>query len=382
MNRGFIFYFKRALKCANKTTGGLYNRAKCLAYVFMSLFARLTVVLCAFSSLMGVRQAKIARDRQTVNLPKTLGFATGKSFLTVLAATALEALIFLGGLAVLALPCGAVFGLGYAIAQMLNAGMRTAVMAIFAVPCAVAVLFYIAMALAVFSPTAYVVDSNPGLRAGEVIAVCFATMKRRGKLTALMCYFVPTALITLILAVFGSGLYTFIALFGGQSYCALICVVWAIAMAVIMFFTAPLLVTVKNLSLLYLCEDIALDPENAAKHGEGAVIKSISGARLDSEAVADGLYALFDDSLEERTVSSDKLKRKHPPKVRVAEEKAKEEEYDLSDIDEYADERVVFDEKFYDGYDFAEEEESERLDVGVYENSDVGGGMTAGKEDK
>lgn len=382
MNRGFIFYFKRALKCANKTTGGLWNRIKCLAYVFTSLFARLTVVLCAFASLMGVRQAKIARDRQTVNLSKTLGFSTGKSFLTMAVATALETLMFLGGLAVLALPCGAVFGLGYAIAQMLSAGARTAVIAIFAAPCAVAVLIYLAMALAVFSPTAYIVDSNPGLRAGEVISVCIATMKKRGKLTALLGRLVPTALITLLLGVFGSGLYAFIALFGGQSYCALICVGWAIAMAVVLFFTAPLLVTVKNLSLLYLCEDIALDPANAAKHGAGAMIKSISGARLDGEAVADGLYALFDDALEERTVSSDILKRKHPKKVRVFEEKAQEEEYDLSDIDEYADERVVFDEKFYDGYDFAEEQDSEQLDVGVYENQDTSGGMTAGKEDK
>lgn len=381
MNRGFIFYFKRAFKCAHKTTGGFWGRVKCLAYVFMSLFARLTVVLCAFASLMDVRQAKIARDRQTVNLPGTLGFSSGKSFLTMVVATALEALIFFGGLAVLALPCGAVFGLGYAIAQMLSAGARTAVIAIFAAPCAVAVLFYIVMALAVFSPTAYIVDSNPGLRAGEVITVCFATMKKRGKLTALMCRFVPAALLTLLLAVFGSGLYAFIALFGGQSYCALICVVWTIVMAVVWFFAAPPMVTVKNLSLLYLCEDIALDLSNAAKHGVGAMIKNISGARLDGGATADGLYALFDDALEEKTVSSDMLKREHPKKVRVTEEKTNEEEYDLSDIDEYADERVVFDEKFYDGYNFAEED-AQQFDVGVYENQDSIGGMTADKENK
>ncbi|MDE6691181.1 MAG: hypothetical protein K2K04_04340, partial [Clostridia bacterium] len=171
--------------------------------------------------------------------------------------------------------------------------------------------------VAVFSPTAYVIDSNPTLSAGEVVSVCVNSMKSRGKMTVILSVFVPLLVMSLIAGVCAGGFLLVFFLAGGQKYTLLLMLLWAMASILILGFTIPVLNMTKNLALVLLFEDIALDPVNAQKRTSGINIRKISGARVDREEIADNLDALFDDSIEEKTPSAEELEHKHKPKKKV-----------------------------------------------------------------
>ena len=290
------------------------NVIKSMLYFFMSLVARLTVVLGAMVSLADVRQAKIAKYQRTVDVPQSLKRASQKPLWTMIMATVIEGLMYLGGLLLVSVVCGGVFVLGLTIAQFVTATQVWLVYVIFAVPCLIIYLVYTIIVVAVFSPTAYVIDSNPELSAGEVVSVCVNSMKSRGKMTVILNVFVPALIMGLIMGVCAGVFALILTLAGGQKYTLLLVLLWAIVSILVLGFTIPVINMTMNLSLVLLFEDIALDPVNAQKRTAGINIKNISGARVDREEIADNLNALFDEGIEEKVPDAEELVHKHKPK--------------------------------------------------------------------
>lgn len=314
MNKGFAYYFRQAFKMSAQTIWKNKNVIKSMLYFFMSLVARLTLVLGAMVDLADVRQAKIAKTARTVDVAQSLTRASQKSLWTKIMATVIEALMYLGGLLLVSVVCGGIFALGLVIAQFVSTQYVLLICIIFAVPCLIIYLVYTIIVVAMFSPTAYVIDSNPGLSAGEAVSVCVNSMKSRGKMTVILSVFVPALIMLLITGVCAAGFVLILLYLGGQKYTMLLMLVWALASVLILGFTIPVFNMTGNLSLVLLFEDIALDPVNAHKRTAGINIKKISGARVDREEIANNLDALFDDGIEEKVPAAEELVHKHKPK--------------------------------------------------------------------
>lgn len=319
MNKGFAYYFKQAFKIAAQSIWKNKNVIKSMVYFFMSLLARMTIILGAMTSLADVRQAKIAKTQRTIDVPRSLTYASKKPMWTKIMATVIEVLMYLGGFLLVSLVCGAIFSLGLIISQFVAYRYVLLVYAIFAVPCLIIYLIYTIIVITVFSPTSYVIDSNPELSAGDVVSVCVNSMKSRGKGTVILSVFVPSLIIGTICGICIAGFIVIGLLLGGQKYTMLLMLLWALASILILGFTVPVFKMTQNISLVLLFEDIALDPVNAQKRTAGINIKRISGARVDREEIADNLSALFDEGIEEKKPSPENVVHKHKPKLKAAQ---------------------------------------------------------------
>lgn len=314
MNKGFAYYFKQAFKISARTIWKNKNVLKSMLYFFMSLVARITLIFAAMVDLGDVRQAKIAKDSRTVDVPQSLTKASQKPMWTKIVATVIEVLMYLGGFLLVSVICGAIFVVALIIGQFVADKYLLLIYIIFAVPCLLIYLVYTIIVVAVFSPTSYVIDSNPGLSAGEVVSVCVNSMKSRGKMTVILCVFVPALIMLLIMGLCAAGFVLIGMYLGGQKYTLLLMLVLGIVSVLLLGFTIPVFNMTKNVSLVMLFEDIALDPVNAQKRTAGINIKKISGARVDREEVADNLNALFDGGIEEKVPAPEELERKHKAK--------------------------------------------------------------------
>lgn len=317
MNKGFAYYFRQAFKISAKTVWKNKNLLKSVLYFFTSLVARLTVILGAMVSLADVRQAKIAKNQQKIDIPQSFNKASQKPLWTMVVASVLEFLMYIGGFLLVSIVCGAIFGLGLLIAEFVGRANYSLICIIFAVPCLIIYAVYTIIVLIMFAPTAYVIDSNPSISAGDAVSVCISSMKYRGKTTTFMCVFIPALIIGAVAGVCAGGFALFASLFAGNSLIIPIMLLWGIVSAVLLGLTVPTFNMTGNLSLVLLYEDIALDPVNAQKRTAGINIKKISGARVDREEIADNLTALFDEEISEKYPEPEELIHKHKKKKKT-----------------------------------------------------------------
>ena len=317
MNKGFAYYFRQAFKISAKTVWKNKNLLKSVLYFFTSLVARLTVILGAMVSLADVRQAKIAKNQQKIDIPQSFNKASQKPRWTMVVASVLEFLMYIGGFLLVSIVCGAIFGLGLLIAEFVGRANYSLICIIFAVPCLIIYAVYTIIVLIMFAPTAYVIDSNPSISAGDAVSVCISSMKYRGKTTTFMCVFIPALIIGAVAGVCAGGFALFASLFAGNSLIIPVMLLWGIVSAVLLGLTVPTFNMTGNLSLVLLYEDIALDPVNAQKRTAGINIKKISGARVDREEIADNLTALFDEEISEKYPEPEELIHKHKKKKKT-----------------------------------------------------------------
>ena len=317
MNKGFAYYFRQAFKISAKTVWKNKNLLKSVLYFFTSLVARLTVILGAMVSLADVRQAKIAKNQQKIDIPQSFNKASQKPLWTMVVASVLEFLMYIGGFLLVSIVCGAIFGLGLLIAEFVGRANYSLICIIFAVPCLIIYAVYTIIVLIMFAPTAYVIDSNPSISAGDAVSVCISSMKYRGKTTTFMCVFIPALIIGAVAGVCAGGFALFASLFAGNSLIIPVMLLWGIVSAVLLGLTVPTFNMTGNLSLVLLYEDIALDPVNAQKRTAGINIKKISGARVDREEIADNLTALFDEEISEKYPEPEELIHKHKKKKKT-----------------------------------------------------------------
>ena len=315
MNKGFAYYFRQAFKIAAGSVYGNKNKIKSMLYFLTTLVLRLTVVFSAVASLAHVRQAKIAKNQRIIDVPQAFSKASQKPLWTMIVAIFIEVLIYIGGFLLLSVISAGIFGLGLLISTFVSQVYFRLLCVIFAVPGLIIYLVYTIIVLTVFSPTAYVIETNPELSAGEAVSVCISSMKNRGKMTVILCAFVPALVIGAVLALCGGGFALILLLLAAKPYALALIILWAVISFVIICLIVPVFVLAKNTALVLLFEDIALDPVNAKKRTAGINIKKISGARVDREEISDHLETLFDDRIEEKSPDPADLVHKHTKKA-------------------------------------------------------------------
>ena len=319
MNRGFAFYFKNALKSSAATIWKNKNILSVWVYFLAELVARVTIIFSAIFDLANVRQGKIVDENAKMDIPETLKVATkGKPVWTMVLSIIAEAFIFLGGALIIAAITAVLALLGFAFTWLVNGPIY--MVYLFCIPGGFLLLVYTVLMCLIFSPTPYIIETNPEVGVYETVKICFDTMKGRGKFTAFMNFFVPTLLELLVVYICLGGGWIILTLVQSY-YMYVILAAWGIISIALMLFTLPMLDLAKKVAQKNLFADIVSDPVNANKRTAGINIKNCNGVKFEKSEIKDNLVALFDETQSDSVPEPDSPARK---KIKeLAEKEAK-----------------------------------------------------------
>lgn len=322
MNRGFAFYFKNAFKSSAATIWKSKSILSVWAYFLSELVARVTILCSAIFDLADIRQGKIVDETGKMDIPQTLRVATkGRPVWTMVLSIIAEAFIFLGGALIIALITAVLALIGFAVTWLVQGPMYVAYL--FCIPGGFLLLVYTVIMCLIFSPTPYIIETNPDLGVYETIKICFDTMKSKGKFTAFMNFFIPTLLEGIVVGICVGGYYLIKLLMPGF-YMPVVLAVWCIFSLALMLLTLPMFDLTKKVAQKNLFSDIVLDPVNANKRTTGINIKNCSGVKFDRSEVKSNLVALFDETEDDSIPEPDSPARK---KIKeLAEKEAENQE--------------------------------------------------------
>lgn len=308
MNRGFAFYFKNAIKSSATTVWKSKSILSVWAYFLAELVARITIIFSAVFDLADVRQGKIVDENRKMDIPQTLQVATkGKPVWTMVLSIIAEAFIFLGGALIIA-AITAVLGLiGFAVAWLVRGPQY--MIWFFCAPGGLLLVVYAVIMVLIFSPTPYIIETNPELGVYETIKICFDSMKGRGKGTAFLNFFIPTLLELIVIGFCAGGAWA-IMLFVPFNFMPVVFAVWCIISLALMLMLLPMFDLAKKVAQKSLFADIVLDPVNANKRTSGINIKNCTGVKFDKSDVRDNLVALFDETQSDSVPEPDSPARK------------------------------------------------------------------------
>ena len=317
MNRGFAFYFKNAMKSSAATIWKNKNILKVWAYFLAELVARVTIIFSAVFDLADIRQAKLAQDGARSDIGETLKVAAkSKPAGTMVLCIIAEAFILLGGAMLIAIATGMLYLIGYIVSCLVTVPWYT--VWLFCIPGGLALLVYALVMVLIFSPTPYIIETNPDLGVAETIKICFDTMKSRGKTTAFFNFFIPTLLELIVLGICGGGFYA-IRLFVPIKFLMIAYAGCIILSAVLILLTIPMFDLAKKVAQKGLFEDIVLDPANGNKRTAGINIKNCNGVKFEKSEIRGNLVALFDETQSYSVPAPDSPARK---KLKEKAEKA------------------------------------------------------------
>ena len=274
---------------------------KYFAWVIMELLSPFTLLLGAMFLLANVRQAKIAERQNVIDIPQSFKVACkAKPFWTMVLAIVLEALIFLAGIILIGI-AGALLGaIGLAISTFVNTVAPGIIILIFLAPAILICLVYCIIMPLLFAPTAYIIETNPDVGAGDAISICFNTMKSRGKGTCFLNLFIPALVEGAILG-FGAAIELVILWFIPDQVLAFaLAIIFAVIFLVGFALVAPMFALARKISNKSLFEDIVLDPVNASKRTSGVNIKKCKGVKFDPASYENELALLFDETYSDR----------------------------------------------------------------------------------
>ena len=288
MNRGFAFYFKNAIKSSAATIFKSKSILQVWVYCFAEFIANITIIFHPIFALAAVRQAKIVDADRKMDIPQTLKVATkSKPVWTYILSIIAEAFIFIGGTLVIALITCVLALLGFAVCWLVQGPVY--IIALFCIPGVLGFFVYALIMSLIFSPTAYIIETNPDLGVYETVKICFDTMKGKGKFTVFLNYFIASLLEGYIVAfcIVGSVL---IPMLINSYYMPVILVAWIIFSLVIMLLFLPMFELTKKIVQKSLFEDIVIDTVNDNKRNYGINIKKIR------DPVSGTLVDLFDET--------------------------------------------------------------------------------------
>ncbi len=335
MNRGFITYFSEAIKSSFKTIFKNKGFLTIWLYTIMELVGRCTFVLSPVFDLANIRQAKTVHAYNRADVSENFRHALRANALWSLwGAYCLEALIFLAGIILIGIATGFLALIGFMIGYAAPDFPQEFMVLIFCTPGAAALLVYFAIMPIMFAPTPYIVESNPGIGAAAAVSASIKTMRRCGKWTCFLNFFVPSLIMGAIVG-FGAGAIMLVLLFlEGRAECGIVlcCVIFLFAAIFLAIF--PIFYLTYKVSEKSLFEDIALDPVNAGKHTSGVNIRRCKGVLFEPETIEENLSVLFDetDNLDAPLPASG-ARRKHEKSARAGAKKVNlsDEETDISD---------------------------------------------------
>ena len=317
MNRGFAFYFRNAMKSSAAAIWKNKNMLQVLMYFLTELVARVTVLFSAIFDLANIRQAKIVQEKGKMDIPETLQVATkGKPLWTMVLSIIAEAFIFLGGALLIAIVTGILLLIGFIVCSVVHGPQY--IMWLFCIPGGLVFLVYALIMVLIFSPTPYIIETNPNLGVYETVKICFDTMKGRGKATAFLNFFIPSLIEGIIVMICITGFNLIKYLMPGP-YTIFVLTAWIIFSVVFFLLTVPMFDLAKKVAQKSLFEDIALDPANARKRTAGINIKVCNGVKFQKSEIKGNLVALFDETQTDSIPAPDSPARK---KIKEKAEKA------------------------------------------------------------
>lgn len=328
MNRGFTTYFSGGLKAAVNTVYKNKGFLNYWLYMFMGFIGRIMLIFFPLFALADVRQAKIAHaDNKAVVAENFRVACKANSLWAYIGARLIEFLIFLGGTLLIGVATGLLILLGRLIGIAAPTFPTDLLIIIFCIPGMLAECVLIVMSLIMFAPTAYIVESNPGISAAAAVSVCLKTMRRRGKGTCFLNYFVPSLILSSIFGfLIGVNLIVNLFLLGTLAG-TIISVILIFVIVAAFFLIFPIFHLTMKVAQKSLFDDISLDPANAGKHTSGVNIKGCKGVLFAPETIEENLAMLFDETEEEEIpLPTSGAQTKHDNSARMGATKV-----DLSD---------------------------------------------------
>lgn len=323
MNKGFATYFCEGIKSSVKT---IYRNGGFLyywLYRIMSFIGRTTFFFSAAFDLANVRQAKLAHANHSACVAENFRVACkANSLWAYLGARVLEFFIAIGGILLIGVATGVFALIGLLVGWAARGIPLEYIVLIFCIPGMLAETVYLFLLPIIFAPTAYIVESNPGISAAATVSACIKTMRRGGKGTYFLTFFVPSLILGCIFGSFAGGIYLAILRLPPTESAITVFVLLMVFLAVF-FIVFPLFDLGTKISQKCLFDDIALDPVNASKHTSGVNIKKCKGVLFQPDTIEENLSALFDETDNEDVPLPDSAAREKRNKAaRAGEEKA------------------------------------------------------------
>ena len=273
MNRGFGFYYGEAIKSSATTIWKNKNFFKVLVFWFMELIGRLCLLGPVFD-LAKIRQAKIAKKYRESSVSDNFKVACrANSIWTMICAIVIEALMVLAGIVIIAIAGGLFIALGGIIGSYAAPAQEEIFIIVFSVPVGIVLLTFLFIAALMFSPTAYVVASNPGIGAAEAVFASLRTMRERGKTTVFLIGFITSLILGAIAGVLLSIYLLIEALFWDSEYAPIMSLLFVIVCIAAIVITVPMFLLAARIALYSLFEDVALDSVNAMKNTTGINVR-------------------------------------------------------------------------------------------------------------
>lgn len=328
MNRGFVTYFSGGIKAAVNTVYKNKGFLNYWLYMAMGFIGRILLIFFPVFALSDIRQAKIAHTNNNAVLAENFRVACkANSLWTYIGARLIEFLIFLAGTLLIAIATGLFALIGLLISFAAEDFSRELLIVIFCIPGMVAELVHIVMMHIMFAPTAYIVESNPGISAAAAVSASLKTMKRCGKWTCVLTTAVPAMILGAIMGFFSMAVVMVNLYVTDPIECAIGSCILLFVLVAAFFLIFPIFHLTMTVARKSLFEDISLDPVNASKHTSGVNIKSCKGVIFPPETIEENLAALFNETEEENAplpTSAARTKRNKSARAGV-------EKVDLSD---------------------------------------------------
>lgn len=294
MHRGFNYYYREGLKTSGKT---LY-RNKCyfrfILYFLAEFFGRILIVFNPHFNLANMRQGYVIRKACKLNVSSAFRNVGHRvSIWTYILTLCLEGLIIIAGIAAVAILAAILGSIGYAVGKIASFDDYELMILLFAAPSALLMVLYVLITLLIFSPTAYIMNNNENVSAGETIGACYRSMLNSGKMTVFLTYFVSGLIKSLYLGAMGTGGYFLLGLFP-QNLSVVIIIGWSLLTLLGYLSFAPILTLANRVVKEHLFEDIVLDPVTAARVNEKVNLSVCNGKKIQPELAPQNLASLFE----------------------------------------------------------------------------------------
>lgn len=293
MNRGFIYYYKEGFKDSIKTIKNKDNLLKYLLYMFAKMFSCILILPKLLFNLSDVKIHKMIRKSNQIDIIKSFKESSSpKTLFSVFIAVMIKLLTITGGILLIGAIGGILmlFGLFLGLAVT---GFETYAL-YFGIPAAIVLLAYLIIYPLYFSPMNYLLQTDNSINASDAVSLSISSMKLTGKvtvfLTNLVTYLILSAYLGIIILLFYISLQFF------NPALEIIFLILVLVAALGFLVLAPVALMTKNVALLMLYEDMALDSINLSKNYEGIKIRRFDAKPI---SIENSLADIFDQTTDE-----------------------------------------------------------------------------------
>lgn len=287
MNRGVIAYMREGNRCAKNTFKNFGNILKFYFLEIISFFGSLFIFPIPMMTLARVRVARLAERDEDIQIFKSFEKTdSSKHFWTLFAYFFMKFILFLAGIVFILLLMGIFAGIGLLIGGLSKVGIIIAI--ILAAPFALVLLAFMIVFPFMFEPAKYLYDCNTNLGLSGMFYNSIDAMRKTGKWTIFMMYFIYGLRHLLWLSLIG-GSVALLVVFYQQTAVRIISAIALLVFLVLYFFRAARLLLGQRVAKVELFNDIcstekyvSLQPvteENTPKNIYGVSKRTLRAAK-------------------------------------------------------------------------------------------------------